>query len=41
MSHELRTPMNAIMGMTGLALRVASDPKQKGWLTSVEPKRLR
>ena len=27
MSHELRTPMNAIMGMTTLALRHASDPK--------------
>lgn len=27
MSHELRTPMNAIMGMTGLALRRARDPK--------------
>ncbi len=27
-SHELRTPMNAIMGMTELALRRATDPKQ-------------
>jgi signal transduction histidine kinase/ActR/RegA family two-component response regulator len=27
MSHELRTPMNAIMGMTGLALRHTTDPK--------------
>jgi signal transduction histidine kinase/ActR/RegA family two-component response regulator len=27
MSHELRTPMNAIMGMTGIALRHAEDPK--------------
>ncbi|HNH35494.1 MAG TPA: ATP-binding protein [Rhodocyclaceae bacterium] len=27
MSHELRTPMNAIMGMTSLALRHAEDPK--------------
>lgn len=27
MSHELRTPMNAIMGMTGLALRRAEDPR--------------
>lgn len=28
MSHELRTPMNGIMGMTGLALRSATDAKQ-------------
>jgi PAS domain S-box-containing protein len=28
MSHELRTPMNGIMGMTTLALRRATDPKQ-------------
>ena len=28
MSHELRTPMNVIMGMTALALRRATDPKQ-------------
>ncbi len=28
MSHELRTPLNGIMGMTNLALRRASDPKQ-------------
>ena len=27
MSHELRTPMNAIIGMTGLALRKVTDPK--------------
>ena len=26
MSHELRTPMNAIMGMTSIALRHAEDP---------------
>jgi PAS domain S-box-containing protein len=35
MSHELRTPMNAIIGMTGLALRHASDPKQKDQLGKV------
>jgi PAS domain S-box-containing protein len=28
MSHELRTPMNGIMGMTDLALRRATDPRQ-------------
>jgi PAS domain S-box-containing protein len=28
MSHELRTPMNGIMGMTDLALRTATSPKQ-------------
>jgi PAS domain S-box-containing protein len=28
MSHELRTPLNGIMGMTGLALRAATDSRQ-------------
>ena len=32
MSHELRTPMNGIMGMTDLALRRSTDPKQIDWL---------
>ena len=32
MSHELRTPMNGVMGMTDLALRRATDPKQIDWL---------
>jgi len=32
MSHELRTPMNAIMGMTGLALKQATDPKLRDQL---------
>jgi PAS domain S-box-containing protein len=35
MSHELRTPMNAIMGMTSLALRKASDPRQADQLSKV------
>jgi PAS domain S-box-containing protein len=35
MSHELRTPMNAIMGMTGLALKQASDPKLRDQLGKV------
>ena len=29
MSHEIRTPMNSVMGMTRLALRYATHPKQK------------
>ncbi len=36
MSHELRTPMNAIMGMTGMALRHATDARLKGQLEKVE-----
>ncbi|MBP8134529.1 MAG: response regulator, partial [Zoogloea sp.] len=36
MSHELRTPMYAIMGMTGLALRRADNPKLHDQLTKVE-----
>jgi hemerythrin-like metal-binding protein len=32
MNHELRTPMNGIMGMADLALRKATDPKQKDYL---------
>lgn len=36
MSHELRTPMNAIMGMTAMALRKASDPRLVDQLTKVD-----
>jgi PAS domain S-box-containing protein len=36
MSHELRTPMNAILGMTGLALRQAENPKLLGQLGKIE-----
>jgi signal transduction histidine kinase/CheY-like chemotaxis protein len=36
MSHELRTPMNAIMGMTGLALRQAEAPKLKDQLGKID-----
>ena len=35
MSHELRTPMNGIMGMTALALRKATDPRQMDQLAKV------
>jgi signal transduction histidine kinase len=35
MSHELRTPMNAILGMTALALHRATDPKQMDQLNKV------
>jgi PAS domain S-box-containing protein len=36
MSHELRTPMNAIMGMTGIALRQAEAPRLKDQLTKID-----
>ncbi len=35
-SHELRTPMNAIMGMTALALRRAEDAKLRDQLEKVD-----
>jgi PAS domain S-box-containing protein len=36
MSHELRTPMNAILGLTALALRKAEDPKLQNQLCKIE-----
>lgn len=36
MSHELRTPLNGIMGMTELARRKATDPRQVEHLRRVE-----
>ena len=36
MSHELRTPMNAIMGMAGMALRHATDPRLRAQMEKVE-----
>lgn len=34
--HELLTPLNGIMGFTGLALRLAADPKLAGYLRRVD-----
>jgi signal transduction histidine kinase len=36
MSHELRTPMNAIMGMTTIALRKSDDPRLRDSLLKID-----
>ena len=35
MSHELRTPMNAVLGLVGIALRNASDPKLRDHMNKI------
>jgi signal transduction histidine kinase/CheY-like chemotaxis protein/ligand-binding sensor domain-containing protein len=35
MSHEIRTPMNGVLGMTELALNLASNKDQAGYLKTV------
>ena len=34
-SHELRTPLNAVIGMSDLARRLSTDPKQQDYLDKV------
>ena len=36
MSHEIRTPMNGVIGMTELALDMAADTTQRGYLETVK-----
>jgi PAS domain S-box-containing protein len=36
MSHEVRTPVNAILGMTHLALRANPSPQQLNYLTKID-----
>ena len=36
MSHEMRTPMNAILGMTDLALRITTQDKVKEYLNNIK-----
>ena len=35
MSHEIRTPMNSIIGMSHLALKTATDAKQRDYLEKI------
>jgi two-component system sensor histidine kinase/response regulator len=35
MSHEIRTPMNSIIGMTHLALKSVTNPKQRDYLEKI------
>jgi PAS domain S-box-containing protein len=35
MSHEIRTPMNGVIGMAHLALKGASDPRQRDYLEKI------
>ena len=36
MSHEIRTPVNAVIGMTHLALRAEPVAKQRGYLEKID-----
>ncbi len=36
MSHEIRAPMNAVIGMTHLALRTNLDSRQQGYLNRID-----
>src|SRR5437660_761760 len=36
MSHEIRNPMNAIIGMSHLALKTELDPRQRGYVRKIQ-----